>query len=136
MDGELKFRVWDIADKCWVNPNLLEVWDDSGKLEPFQYVKTGTLNPLYTPVENYVIQQFTDLKDKNGKEIYEGDVLSFRNETYKVKYRSGCFMLDNINNGQCGKDGSDIWDTHVWHTLFDWKFQLEIIGNILENIQY
>jgi Ni,Fe-hydrogenase I cytochrome b subunit len=42
-------------------------------------------------------------------------------------------MLDNVKNGKSGKDGGDIWDTHVWHTLFEWNFQLEIIGNIYEN---
>ena len=72
---ELKFRVWSIEHKNWDNPSILEVWNDSGKLEPFQYIKTGHLNPIYMPLENYIIQQFTGLTDTDNTEIYEGDIV-------------------------------------------------------------
>ena len=36
---EFKFRVWSLEDKCWDNPAILEVWDESGKLEPYSYIK-------------------------------------------------------------------------------------------------
>ena len=52
---EFKFRVWSIEEKQFISPNILEVFDESGDLTAFKYIKTGKLNPLYMPVENYII---------------------------------------------------------------------------------
>ena len=98
MNREIKFRVWD-------NFN-----------EQFLKSDTGKLNPLYQPIENYIIQQWTGLLDKNGKEIYEGDIIKtplahmFRSNIYEVKYHQNRFTPDDICDGD-----------------------VEIIGNIFEN---
>lgn len=78
MKRELKFRVWSIEEKQWVNPNILEVFDSDGTLEPFAYIKTGKLTPVYMPIENYVIHQYTGKKDMTGREIYEDDFIECR----------------------------------------------------------
>lgn len=96
-----------------------------------KYIISNLFNDLINGatdlIMDYEIELFTGFYDKNGKKIYEGDILenkmTMEDLPYKVVFKWGAFYLVEI-------DGND--EDLMSEFLF---MELEVIGNIHENAE-
>ncbi|MCY7157501.1 YopX family protein [Streptococcus gallolyticus subsp. gallolyticus] len=108
-----KFRVYDKVECMMITTSDYEDLSDL-----FCFLKADADTGYYSEP-----MQSTGLKDKNGKEIYEGDiVLIYGEKISKVFYSQGSFCVDILNGGT---------PLHGFSPK-----QLEVIGNIWENKEF
>lgn len=118
-----KYRAWDKANKEMLNVDVLDfffeeirVLNDDGSVFSMKF-------------ENIILMQSTGLKDENGTEIFEGDIVkavSFARWIGVVKYseEKTAFMFKD-------SDTSGYRDEYVFLSQFEDGF--EVLGNIYEN---
>jgi hypothetical protein len=117
MNREIKFRFWGNFGELNEEEDICEMEMLYG--DKFSFFESEPINNLFAS-RNFQVMQYTSLKDKNGKEIYEGDILGFE-------------VVKNFTN------------VTVHHFVVTWDFEnagwiqfspkdkIVVLGNIYEN---
>ena len=108
---EIKFRGKQSFDNKWIYGSLLK--------DKEKYYITNDYGDTFYAVIPQTIGQYTGLKDKNGKEIYEGDVLNNTAVNFKfiVKFENTKYILQKLEYPDDALDMNDYF--HRIPTMFE-----------------
>ena len=127
MSREIKFRSWNSVTKEMEQVTQINLKN--------HYVQT-TFNKIgysYGQPDDVIVEQYTGLKDANGKDIYEGDILAWHSNIYRkhdwvglVLYRGAGFAVQESDKSYSSPEWLDCAcrkDANI----------IEVIGNVHEN---
>ena len=123
----LKYRAWYVLAEEMINEILMISFVRKEIIGKFSDGSTSV--PLKFEDkrngEDVILMQSTGLKDKNGKEIFEGDIVKMAKDVYSdptyyevIRHRGGAYRLES------NQHGCELWLRHT---------NCEVIGNIYEN---
>ena len=117
----LQPKVWVIKEKKVIDVHAIDF------VNKIIFQNTGGRTKKFYPFDEVEFMENTGLMDKNGKYIYEGDIVTV-NGTWdciiKYKQSSCAFVLKSIDSR---------WSTGYFSNYDDIEEMLEVIGNIYEN---
>ena len=126
-----KFRAWDKENDRMIYPSNDDVYfnltDDGISIEDLALEPYDGVFPLL----DSVLMQSTGLKDKNGVEIFEGDVLLHTSSSvnYSDTYWHSYVQAYRMDNGAFRIKGKHIYDTD----LMSARSRIEVVGNIYQH---
>lgn len=136
MSREILFKAKRKDDGEWVEGYYVNI----AKINPF--IATGKIKleeslegnfvPEMYAIDPFTICQYTGLKDKNGKKIWENDIVK-RTDLHDAKDPSiGIIEYDTKNTSFIIR-----WiDIAIYSPTYPWKDRIEVVGNIFDNLNY
>ncbi|EAE5890358.1 hypothetical protein CHJ25_13520 [Listeria monocytogenes] len=124
---EIEFRGQNINGH-WAHGNLAIIKEKLDRAEIGAYISNSAGAPFAYQVRPETIGQYTGLKDKNGKKIFEGDIvdisvydrLDWSSIKGKVVFLNGAWLVEDVG--------------HFAITLQSETNEIEVIGNVHENL--
>nr|DAN68941.1 MAG TPA: YopX protein [Caudoviricetes sp.]DAY84459.1 MAG TPA: YopX protein [Caudoviricetes sp.] len=117
-----KFRAWDKETQTMLDVPLIDFKKNVLVGEHWEFGETIFIN-----FDDIHLMQSTGLKDKNGKEIFEKDILDYNGRKVIVKWHGSyaSFIYEFVDELQNR--------TTEWQPLYLSYYHFEVIGNIYEN---
>jgi uncharacterized phage protein (TIGR01671 family) len=133
----LKFRFWNKLAHRFQPPSKYAIQGD-GQCIGYDYEMMAWDDPFDIEKSFIVAQQFTGLTDKNGKEIYEGDIIEvelYEKWTSEEPFKAIHVVFYNSNRGAFvhAKDPKTFPSGMVFDPYTLNPMPCEVIGNIFEN---
>ena len=121
---EIKFRAWDKKKKIMYD----NVSFSSDNYSPRRITSPDIDILKFVNYDDCELIQYTGPKDKNGNEIYEGDLVEWDGKIFIIEYEKGCYWLHSKKNDS----GVYIGGVYIL-SIEATPCEFEIIGNIYEN---